>query len=84
MCQGRRGGGGGGGGLTKPHMFSTVQECSSAPKRIPFTAIDAPFALVLEAGGPRGHVPPQIFWRGGTGGNHAVRKCTVKFAVLSK
>ena len=40
---------------------------------------------VLEAGGHRGmYVPPQIFWRGGTGGHHAVRKCTMKFAVLSK
>ena len=69
-------------------MFSTVQECSSAPKRIPFTAIDVPFALVLEAGGgPRGPAcaPSDFLERSrGTGGNHAVRKCTVKFAVLSK
>ena len=41
-------------------------------------------AVVLEAGGPRGHVHPRIFWREGTGGHHAVRKCTMKFAVLSK
>ena len=52
------------------YVHLSAVECIRTMNSIPNhrLGIQSYHTLVLEAGGPRGHVPPQIFWRGGTRG----------------
>ena len=72
---------------SRPFDSDVVTSCLSEPagKSTPVQCQCHGGAVCIGAGsrGATGARAPSDFWRGGKGGHHAVRKCTMKFAALT-